>query len=31
LPLTGLIGGVGKIADMFWLWKFFGAVISYGP
>jgi hypothetical protein len=27
LPLTGLIGGVGKIADMFWLWKVFGAVI----
>jgi hypothetical protein len=28
LPLIGLIGGVGKIADMVWITEPFGLVIS---
>jgi hypothetical protein len=30
LPRNGLIGGGRKIADMNWIWKVFGAVISVG-
>jgi hypothetical protein len=30
LPRIALIGGAGKIADMIWIWKVFGSVISFG-
>jgi hypothetical protein len=29
MPQIVLIGGVGKIADMVWIWEVFGAVISF--
>ena len=29
LPQIGLIGGVGKIAGMGWIWEVFGLVISF--
>jgi hypothetical protein len=28
LPREGLIDGAGKIADMTWIWKVFGTLIS---
>jgi hypothetical protein len=31
LPKIGVIGGEGKFAEMIWIEKVFGSMISFGP